>query len=373
MSSSRALGGRHIALLVVLAVLIVLPTFGSDFFVNFVVTRALILGLVASTLVFLSAYGGMVSLAQLLSYGVAGFVIGNCVAETGSKGLTLGLNPWVAVVAALVITTLVALILGALSSRTFGIYFLMLTLTYAVIGYYVFGQVATISGFGGITGIDPPPLLDGPVRLYYLALGFSVLAYVGFRVIRRTPFGVALEGVRDDPVRMASLGFHVPLHRTLAFTLAGFVAAIAGVLNVWWNGQIDPNTISISETIHLLIIAVIGGIGVSRGRMARRPGVRRCQQLPPRSAVRRQHRSHPSAIQHRRRPAGVGHRRAVARRADGSHRAGAHRCKETQGRRHSSRATRQRNADSVAQHIVTADQTWLEQWRFVASTRKRED
>jgi branched-chain amino acid transport system permease protein len=92
-----------------------------------------------------------------------------------------------------------------------------------------------------------------------------VLAYVSFRAIRRTPFGVALEGVRDDPVRMASLGFHVPLHRTLAFTLAGFVAAIAGVLNVWWNGQIDPNTISISETIHLLIIAVIGGIGVLEG------------------------------------------------------------------------------------------------------------
>ena len=93
MSSRRSLGGRHIVLLVVLVVLIVLPAFGSDFFVDFVVTRALILGLVASTLVFLSAYGGMVSLAQLLSYGVAGFVIGNCVAETGSKGLTLGLNP----------------------------------------------------------------------------------------------------------------------------------------------------------------------------------------------------------------------------------------------------------------------------------------
>ena len=373
MSVSRAVGGRHIALLVVLAVLVVLPTFGSEFFVDFVVTRALILGLVASTLVFLSAYGGMVSLAQLLSYGVAGFVIGNCVAETGSKGLTLGLNPWVAVVAALVITTFVALILGALSSRTFGIYFLMLTLTYAVIGYYVFGQVATISGFGGITGIDPPPLFDGPVRLYYLALGFSVLAYVGFRAIRRTPFGVALEGVRDDPVRMASLGFHVPLHRTLAFTLAGFVAAIAGVLNVWWNGQIDPNTISISETIHLLIIAVIGGIGVLEGAwlgaLVYVAANNYLRDLP----FADQHRSHPGAIQHRRRPAGVGHRRVVARRADGSRGAGAHRCKEAQGRRHASRATRQRNADSVAQHIVTADQPWLEQWRFVASTRKRED
>ena len=63
---------------------------------------------------------------------------------------------------------------------------------------------------------------------------------------------------------MASLGFHVPSSRA-AFTLAGFVAAIAGVLNVWWNGQIDPNTISIGETIDLLIVAVVGGIGHLEG------------------------------------------------------------------------------------------------------------
>jgi branched-chain amino acid transport system permease protein len=76
---------------------------------------------------------------------------------------------------------------------------------------------------------------------------------------------VALEGVRDDPIRMAALGFHVPLHRTLAFTLAGLVAATAGVLNIWWNGQIDPNTVSIGSTIDLLVIAVIGGIGRLEG------------------------------------------------------------------------------------------------------------
>ena len=265
MTVFRGRGVGLVPLLFVIAFLAVLPAFGSHFFVEFVVTRALILGLVASTIVFLSAYGGMVSLAQLLAYGVAGFVIGNCVPRADNKGLKLRLNPWVAVVAALVITTFVALVLGALSSRTFGIYFLMLTLTYAVIGYYVFGQVATISGFGGITGLGPPAVFDGPLRLYYLALAFSALAFLGFRAIRRTPFGVAFEGIRDDPIRMASLGFHVPLHRALAFGLAGFVAAIAGVLNVWWNGQIDPNTVSINETIHLLIIAVIGGIGRLEG------------------------------------------------------------------------------------------------------------
>ncbi len=253
-------------MIAILILLIALPAFGSQYFVEFVMTRALILGLAASTLIFLSAYGGMVSLAQLLMYGIAGFAVGNAVAEEGStKGLTLGLDPWVAVAAALVITTLVALVLGALSSRTYGIYFLMLTLTYAVIGYYVFGQVTTLSGFGGVTGIRPPEVLDGPVRLYYVGLVLSVGAYLGFRLIRRAPFGVALEGVRDDPIRMASLGFHVPLHRTLAFALAAFVAAAAGIVNVWWNGQIDPNTISIGATIDLLVIAVIGGIARLEG------------------------------------------------------------------------------------------------------------
>lgn len=228
-------------------------------------TRSLLLGLVGSTLVFLSAVGGMVSLAQLLIYGVAGFVIGNSVAEVGSKGLKLGLNPWVAVVAAIVIASTVALLLGVLSSRTFGIYFLMLTLTYSVIGYYVTGQIVEISGFGGITGIDPPAIFDGKVRLYYLALALSIFAYVLFKLIRRSPFGIALEGLRDDPIRMASLGFNVALHRALAFAMAGFVASLAGVVNVWWNGQIDPNTISLGATIDLLVIAVIGGIATIEG------------------------------------------------------------------------------------------------------------
>ena len=262
----------------------------------------------------------MVSLAQLLMYGIAGFAIGNAVAEEGStKGLTLGLNPWVAVVAALVITTVVALVLGALSSRTYGIYFLMLTLTYAVIGYYVFGQVTTLSGFGGVTGIRPPSVLDGPVRLYYVGLVLSVGAYLGFRLIRRAPFGVALEGVRDDPIRMASLGFHVPLHRTLAFALAGFVAATAGIVNVWWNGQIDPNTISIGATIDLLVIAVIGGIGRLEGAwlgalvfvMANNY----LRDLPFADKIG----PHRGAIQHGRRAARARNRGAVTRWSDGNH------------------------------------------------------
>ena len=255
-----------IALVAVAAALAALPLVSSEFVTSFLMTRILILAIAAASIVFLFRYGGMVSLGQFLIFGVAGFMVGNAVGESGSKGLKLGWDPWVGVIFALVICLVVALVLGALASRTSGIYFLMLTLTYAVIGYYFFGQVTTLSGFGGITGIRPPPLFEGhPWRLYYVALGLSLVVYLGFKAISRTPFGLALQGTRDDPIRMASLGFNVPLHRTLAFVIAGFVAGCAGILNIWWNGQIDPTSISIGPTLDLLIIAVIGGISYFEG------------------------------------------------------------------------------------------------------------
>jgi branched-chain amino acid transport system permease protein len=242
-----------------------LPSLAPAFFVNFVMTQTLMLGLAAATVVFLSRYLGTVSLAQLLLFGVAGFMFGNAALEGGSRGLNLGWNPWAAVGFALAVTTACAFVLGALASRTTGLYFLMLTLVYAVIGYYVFAQIAQISGPSGITSIRRPELLGPPVSLYYTALGLSALVYIGFRRLGRTAFGLTLQGVRDDPIRMASLGCNVPLVRTLAFTLAGFVAGLGGLINVWWNGQIDPASIGISPTLVLLIIAVIGGIAHFEG------------------------------------------------------------------------------------------------------------
>ena len=249
----------------VVVALLALPSVSTAFFINFVMTQTLFLGLAAATIVFLASYGGMISLAQLLLFGIAGFMFGNAALESGARGLNLGWNPWVAVVFAIAVTTAVAFVLGAIASRSTGIYYLMLTLVYAVIGYFVFAQIVAISGPGGVTSIERPALMGPPVRLYYAGLLLSALAYLGFRAIGRTSFGMALQGIRDDPVRMASLGFNVPLHRTLAFTLAGFVAGLGGLLNVWWNGQIDPASISVGPTLILLIIAVIGGISYFEG------------------------------------------------------------------------------------------------------------
>ncbi len=240
------------------------PLFFSAYWISFILTQVFLLGIAAASLIFLSAYGGMVSLAQVALYGIAGFVLGNVVTTGNSKGLNLGWNPWWGVVLGIAIATAVALIFGALASRSAGIYFLMITLTYAVIANLFFGQVTTFSGFGGISGIRTPGFIGEvdvhPNRLYYVSLVAAILVYVAIRYLVRTPFGISLQGVRDDPVRMASLGYNVPLHRVAAFGFAGFIASIAGVLFVWWNGHIDPASIDLSATIDLLVIAVIGGL-----------------------------------------------------------------------------------------------------------------
>jgi branched-chain amino acid transport system permease protein len=247
------------------------PVIFNDYWIDAILTQTLILGIAAASLIFLSAYGGMISLAQTALMGIAAYMLGNMVTQRGlggeSKGLTLGWDPTVGLVLAIVITTALGLVFGALASRSFGIYFLMLTLTFSVIANYFFGQVTQFGGFSPIAGINRytpgfvGDILNDRHRLYYIALIVAIAVYLLVRYIVRTPFGYSLQGVRDEPVRMASLGYAVGLHRTLAFGLAAFIASLAGVLYVWWQGQIAPQDVGLGATIDLLIVAVLGGLG----------------------------------------------------------------------------------------------------------------
>lgn len=254
----------------VIVLVLVGPFVFNDYWVSAILTQSLLFGIAAASLIFLSAYGGMVSLSQTALMGIAGFILGNMVTERvaggETKGLTLGWDPTLSLILAILGTTLIALLFGALASRSAGIYFLMLTLTFAVITNYFFGQVTLVSGFSGIAGIEryTPPwigdVIGHPDKLYYIAAGTALFAYLLIRYVVRTPFGLGLQGVRDDPIRMASLGYNVPLHRTLAFGFAGFLASLAGVLYVWWQGQISPPDVGLIATIELLVMAVIGGL-----------------------------------------------------------------------------------------------------------------
>jgi len=245
------------------------PFVFDHFWVSFVLTQVFWYAIAAMSLIFLSAYGNMTSLAQVSIYGISGFVLGNCVTHGETKGLNLGLSPWIGLVLGIAIATVASFLLGAVASRSTGIYFLMLTLSFAVMVNYFFGQVTVVSGFGGVGNISsytPFGRTDSHANiLYYIALVAAVAAYALFRYLLRTPFGLVLQGIRDDPVRMSSLGYNVTLHRMLAFGLAGFVASWAGVIFVWWNNQISPGSIDITAALNLLVIAVIGGLSRLEG------------------------------------------------------------------------------------------------------------
>ncbi len=243
-------------------ILALAPLLFSDFYLSAVITKALWLGIAAVSLIFLAGYAGMVSLGQVALYGVAGFTAANLVvADGGSK---IALDPWVATLLGLVAAVAVGLFLGAIASRSYGIYFLMITLAFSVLVYYFFAQVTQLSGFGGVNNVELPSIVGNPLqqpeRLFYIALVVSAVVYVVLRYIARAPLGLAFQGVRDDPARMRALGHNVPLLRAVAFGLGALVAGLAGILSVWWNTRISPGSISLSQTIDVLVIAVIGGL-----------------------------------------------------------------------------------------------------------------
>jgi branched-chain amino acid transport system permease protein len=258
--STGRLGWIGLAVVVVVAAL--MPFVVSDFFLNVILTKALWLGVAAASLIFLAAYGGMVSLAQVGIYGVAGMTYANLVLADG--GSTVAWNPWLALIAALVVATVVAIGFGWIAARSEGIYFLMITLAFSVLVFYFFSQVTQLSGFGGVNSVDLPGILGNPeqdpVPRYFVTLVVAVLVFLALRAVARTAFGIGLQGIRDEPARMRALGFDVTLHRMLAFGFAGFIAGIAGVLSVWYNSRITPGSINLEQTINVLIIAVIGGL-----------------------------------------------------------------------------------------------------------------
>jgi branched-chain amino acid transport system permease protein len=261
-------GGRRWGLLVaVVAFLALCPFFVSDFFLSALMTRAIWLGLIALSLTFLAGYGGMVSLAQVGLFGVAGFTYANLVLADG--GLATAWNPWVAAAVGIAAATAVGLLFGAISARSEGIYFLMITLALGVIGYFFWAQVTSLSGFGGVNRVDRPDIVStprtDPDNIFWISLGTAVALYLVVKYVVRTPFGYTLQGIRDDPTRMRALGYNVVLHRIVAFGFAAFMAAVAGILFVWWSTRIDPGNVNIGAIIDVLVVAVIGGLSRLEG------------------------------------------------------------------------------------------------------------
>jgi branched-chain amino acid transport system permease protein len=252
---------RH---LVVLAAAVLYPFVASPFFTYQIGAQSLALGLIALSLTFLGGYGGMVSLAQMTVAGVAGYAV--AIFGTSSfPAISLGWPWWLAVAFALVAAAVFAAAVGWLSVRTEGIYTIMITLAIGVAFFYLAQQNYTLfNGFQGFSKIAAPELLGidfrEPVPFYFVALACALAGYFLVRHLVCAPFGIALQGIRDNPRRMATLGFHVTAHRVAAYAASGLLAAVGGVLMVWYNGRISAGTVNLAQMISILVIAVLGGM-----------------------------------------------------------------------------------------------------------------
>ena len=238
------------------------PFIASPFLTYQLGAQALILGLIALSLAFLAGYGGMVSLAQMSVAGLAGYSV-SILGASGTE-LSLGWHWTAAVSVALLLAVIYSVLIGWLSVRTDGIYTIMITLAIGVAFYYLALQNYTVfNGFQGFQKVYPPTVFGlnfaEPRLLYFLALFWAAAGYFWITWLVRTPFGIALQGSRDNARRMNSLGFNVVATRVLAYAVSGVLAGIGGILLVWYNGLISPGSIGVGWLINILVIAVLGG------------------------------------------------------------------------------------------------------------------
>ena len=247
-----------------LALLVLFPAVGTDFFILQIGAYSMILGIIALSLMWLVGYGGMVSLAQITVAGIAGYTLPILGFNTQDV-MGLGWPWWLTLPTALLFSAIFAAFVGAVAVRTEGIYTLMITLAIAVTVFYFTRQnYVLFNGFTGYAGIEPPTLFGiywrDPLPFYYLVLLCSAGLFAAVTYGARSTFGLSLQAVRDNPRRMRALGFDVTAHRIFAFALSGVIAGIGGILLIWFNGRISPSTIGIDIAIDILVIAVIGGI-----------------------------------------------------------------------------------------------------------------
>lgn len=236
--------------------LVLLPVIVSEYTITTLI-RIIYFGFLATSVGMLVGQGGMTSLTQTAFFGIAGYVI-------GLLGQERGVPFFWTLLASLFVVILFAFIVSLIIMRTQRIVFLMITLAIGQI-FWTFARQNTnlLHGWAGIRGIQAPIILgidfSNEVYYYWLSLVIFVIMIRVLWKIVHSPFGLALNGIRESPRRMSALGYPVYWLRVAAFLIAAVYAAIGGILATYYNGNITPTTIQLSRTIWVLLLVVLGG------------------------------------------------------------------------------------------------------------------
>jgi branched-chain amino acid transport system permease protein len=264
MSSRRTVDAMVICVLLLLALF---PLVGSTFYTQ-LLTKIMIMAIFAMSLDLLVGYTGLVSLGHAAYFGLAGYALALMTPQYEAG------NFWVTLPLAVAVCAAFALVIGALVMRTAGIYFIMVTLAFAQMIYFVFHDTKLGGGSDGIYIYFKPEMKIGEFALlnleklehfYFLVLLLMAAVYLFLRIILGSNFGRALVGIKVNEHRMRSLGFPVFRYKLASFVIAGALAGLAGYLAALQFGFVSPEILSWHHSGSVLMMVILGGMGTLHG------------------------------------------------------------------------------------------------------------
>ncbi len=257
----------NIVLLLAFTALALFPMAGSIFYTQ-LITKIMIMVIFAMSLDLLVGYTGLVSFGHAAFYGLAGYALALMVPKYEAASL------WWTLPAAMAACAAFALLTGTLILRTRGIFFIMVTLAFAQMLFFVFHDTDWGGGSDGIYIYSKPNLKLGEILLldlekldhfYYLVLGLMVLAYLVLRRILGSNFGHALVGIKTNEHRMRALGFPTFRYKLAAYVLSGALAGVSGYLAAVQFGFVNPEILSWHQSGAVLMMVILGGMGTLYG------------------------------------------------------------------------------------------------------------
>jgi len=250
--------GLQVALGLGLVALLAFPFFGTDFYTQ-MVARMMILAIFAMSLDLIQGVTGLVSLGHAAFFGLAGYALAFATPQDTPASL------WWTLPLAVAASGLAALVIGFFVVRTRGIYFIMVTMAFAQMVFYLFFDNKALGGSDGIYINFKPAAglfdLENKRVFYYFTLAMLLLVYLFLRRLLFSPFGRALAGIRVNEHRMRAMGFGTFGYKLAAFSLAGALAGLAGYLWGAQTGFINPELMGFHMSAHAIMMVILGGMG----------------------------------------------------------------------------------------------------------------
>ena len=256
--SSRERRWAAVAMLFALAALPwLLQLLDQGFYISFA-SRLLIFALAATSLNLVIGFGGMVSFGHAAFFGAGAY----CVAILAESGVVSAALAWPLAVG---VSALLALLIGALSLRTRGVYFIMITLAFAQMVYYL---VVSLKAWGGDDGLAlarrsllPGLDLSNDTSFFFVVLAILALVLIALDRLAHSRFGRVIQSIRENETRMEALGYPVFSYKLVCFVIVGGLAGLAGALLVNQTGLASPNLLHWLQSGTLMVMVVLGGVG----------------------------------------------------------------------------------------------------------------